>query len=83
MSTRALPFTAAQRAEREAGMPVGVVHDLAVGVHPESAGAWAQQAYFKAGSCVGAPPDAFNAREQDWGLPPWRPDRLAESGYAP
>ena len=32
---------------------------------------------------VGAPPDAFNARGQDWGLPPWRPDRLAESGYAP
>lgn len=32
---------------------------------------------------VGAPPDAFNARGQDWGLPPWRPDRLAASGYAP
>lgn len=32
---------------------------------------------------VGAPPDAFNALGQDWGLPPWRPDRLAESGYAP
>ncbi|MCZ9337747.1 4-alpha-glucanotransferase, partial [Streptomyces sp. TRM76130] len=32
---------------------------------------------------VGAPPDAFNPRGQDWGLPPWRPDRLAESGYAP
>ncbi|MDH6570300.1 4-alpha-glucanotransferase [Streptomyces sp. SAI-117] len=74
---------AAQRAAREAGMPLGVVHDLAVGVHPEGADAWAQQAYFAAGMSVGAPPDAFNARGQDWGLPPWRPDRLAESGYAP
>ncbi|MFE1835884.1 4-alpha-glucanotransferase [Streptomyces sviceus] len=74
---------AAQRTAREAGMPVGVVHDLAVGVHPEGADAWAQQAYFAAGMSVGAPPDAFNARGQDWGLPPWRPDRLAESGYAP
>ncbi|WP_406392695.1 4-alpha-glucanotransferase [Streptomyces sp. NBC_00882] len=74
---------AAQRVAREAGMPVGVVHDLAVGVHPEGADAWAQQAYFAAGMSVGAPPDAFNARGQDWGLPPWRPDRLAESGYAP
>ncbi|NEB01818.1 4-alpha-glucanotransferase [Streptomyces sp. SID13726] len=74
---------AAQRVAREAGMAVGVVHDLAVGVHPEGADAWAQQAYFAAGMSVGAPPDAFNARGQDWGLPPWRPDRLAESGYAP
>ncbi|MFF1301684.1 4-alpha-glucanotransferase, partial [Streptomyces sp. NPDC058307] len=74
---------AAQRTAREAGMPVGVVHDLAVGVHPEGADAWAQQAYFASGMSVGAPPDAFNARGQDWGLPPWRPDRLAESGYAP
>ncbi|WP_030237144.1 4-alpha-glucanotransferase [Streptomyces sp. NRRL S-455] len=76
-------LTAAQRAGREAGMPVGVVHDLAVGVHPGGADAWAQREYFAAGMSVGAPPDAFNARGQDWGLPPWRPDRLAASGYAP
>ncbi|MEU3339959.1 4-alpha-glucanotransferase [Streptomyces sp. NPDC002144] len=76
-------LTAAQRTAREAGMAVGVVHDLAVGVHPEGADAWAQQEYFAAGMSVGAPPDAFNARGQDWGLPPWRPDRLAESGYEP
>ncbi|BFO21575.1 hypothetical protein SHKM778_79630 [Streptomyces sp. KM77-8] len=76
-------LTAAQRAAREAGMPVGIVHDLAVGVHPGGADAWAQREYFAAGMSVGAPPDAFNARGQDWGLPPWRPDRLAASGYAP
>ncbi|WP_416964613.1 4-alpha-glucanotransferase, partial [Streptomyces sp. Agncl-13] len=76
-------LTAAQRAAREAGMPIGVVHDLAVGVHPDGADAWAQQRYFAAGMSVGAPPDAFNSLGQDWGLPPWRPDRLAESGYAP
>ncbi|MFD3932749.1 4-alpha-glucanotransferase [Streptomyces sp. NPDC058614] len=73
----------AQRSARDAGMAVGLVHDLAVGVHPDGADAWAQQEYFAAGMSVGAPPDAFNARGQDWGLPPWRPDRLAESGYAP
>ncbi|WP_406445344.1 4-alpha-glucanotransferase [Streptomyces sp. NBC_01613] len=76
-------LTDAQLTAREAGMPVGIVHDLAVGVHPEGADAWAQQEYFAAGMSVGAPPDAFNARGQDWGLPPWRPDRLAESGYEP
>lgn len=73
----------AQRAAREAGMEIGLVHDLAVGVHPDGADAWAQQDTFAAGMSVGAPPDAFNARGQDWGLPPWRPDALAASGYAP
>ena len=32
---------------------------------------------------VGAPPDAYNQQGQDWSQPPWRPDRLAETGYAP
>ncbi|MCX4908649.1 4-alpha-glucanotransferase [Streptomyces sp. NBC_00878] len=73
----------AQRSARDAGMGVGLVHDLAVGVHPGGADAWAQQEYFAAGMSVGAPPDAFSVRGQDWGLPPWRPDRLAASGYAP
>lgn len=73
----------AQRAARDAGMAVGIVHDLAVGVHPGGADTWAQQDAFAHGMSVGAPPDAFNARGQDWGLPPWRPDALAASGYAP
>ncbi|WP_307840180.1 4-alpha-glucanotransferase [Streptomyces sp. G44] len=73
----------AQRTAREAGMDIGLVHDLAVGVHPGGADAWAQRDHFAPRMSVGAPPDAFNARGQDWGLPPWRPDRLAESGYAP
>ncbi|GGX54642.1 4-alpha-glucanotransferase [Streptomyces fructofermentans] len=76
-------LSAAQRSARDAGMPVGIVHDLAVGVHPGGADAWAQQEHFAAGMTVGAPPDAFSVQGQDWGLPPWRPDRLAESGYAP
>ncbi|OII63732.1 4-alpha-glucanotransferase [Streptomyces sp. CC53] len=76
-------LAAAQRAARGAGMAVGVVHDLAVGVHPDGADAWAQPGAYARGMSVGAPPDAFNARGQDWGLPPWRPDALAASGYAP
>ncbi|MEU9622825.1 4-alpha-glucanotransferase [Streptomyces sp. NPDC048155] len=76
-------LAAAQRAALDAGMAVGIVHDLAVGVHPGGADTWAQQDAFAHGMSVGAPPDAFNARGQDWGLPPWRPDALAASGYAP
>ncbi|MFI6156982.1 4-alpha-glucanotransferase [Kitasatospora sp. NPDC051170] len=73
----------AQRAAADAGMPVGLIHDLAVGVHPDGADAWALQDVLAAGISTGAPPDAFNAHGQDWGLPPWRPDALAASGYAP
>ncbi|MEU0134699.1 4-alpha-glucanotransferase [Streptomyces sp. NPDC006296] len=76
-------LAAAQSAARESGMAVGIVHDLAVGVHPDGADTWAQQDAFARGMSVGAPPDAFNAHGQDWGLPPWRPDALAKSGYAP
>ena len=35
------------------------------------------------GASVGAPPDDFNLKGQDWGLPPMVPDRLRETGYAP
>ncbi|HEY3747984.1 MAG TPA: 4-alpha-glucanotransferase [Pseudonocardiaceae bacterium] len=66
-----------------AGMPVGVVHDLPVGVRPGGADTWALRSAFAADVRVGAPPDAFNQLGQDWNLPPWRPDRLAELGYAP
>ncbi|NUT53194.1 MAG: 4-alpha-glucanotransferase [Saccharothrix sp.] len=74
---------AARRAARDAGMPVGVVHDLPVGVHPGGADTWAVRDAFAADVTVGAPPDAFSRLGQDWGLPPWRPDRLAEQGYEP
>jgi 4-alpha-glucanotransferase len=64
------------------GMAIGVVHDLAVGVDPEGADAWALQDVLASGVTIGAPPDTFNQQGQNWGLPPWRPDRLAATGYA-
>jgi 4-alpha-glucanotransferase len=73
-------LAAVREAARE--MALGVVHDLAVGVDPEGADAWALQDVLATGVSVGAPPDAFSQRGQDWGLPPWRPDRLAATGYA-
>ncbi|MEU8541717.1 4-alpha-glucanotransferase [Streptomyces sp. NPDC048717] len=76
-------LAAAAATARDAGMAVGIVHDLAVGVHADGSDAWAHQHVFAAGMSVGAPPDAFNAGGQDWGLPPWRPDVLAAEGYAP
>jgi 4-alpha-glucanotransferase len=74
---------AAHRRALDAGMSLGVVHDLAVGVHPDGADTWALQDVMASGVTVGAPPDAFNQQGQDWSQPPWRPDRLVEVGYAP
>ena len=67
-------------AARDVG--VRVVHDLAVGCDPEGFDGWAWQDVLALGARVGAPPDAFSQQGQDWGLPPWRPDRLDATGYA-
>ncbi len=76
-------LAAAQHDARTAGMSLGIVHDLAVGVHPLGADAWGLGDALARGVTVGAPPDQFNQLGQDWSQPPWRPDRLAELGYAP
>ncbi|HET7475270.1 MAG TPA: 4-alpha-glucanotransferase [Dermatophilaceae bacterium] len=68
---------------RAAGMPIGLVHDLAVGVHPEGADSWGLADALARYVTVGAPPDPFNQMGQDWSQPPWRPDRLEELAYQP
>jgi 4-alpha-glucanotransferase len=76
-------LAAAHEAARRAGMGIGIIHDLAVGTHPGGADAWSGQDVLVQGISVGAPPDEFNQRGQDWTQPPWHPQRLAEEGYAP
>jgi 4-alpha-glucanotransferase len=76
-------LAATQHAAIEAGMRIGVVHDLAVGVHPDGAESWALSSTLARGVSIGAPPDMYNQLGQDWAMPPWRPDRLAEVGYDP
>lgn len=66
-----------------AGMSLGIMADLAVGVHPTGADAWALQDTLALGVTAGAPPDEFNQLGQDWSQPPWRPDRLDEQEYQP
>jgi 4-alpha-glucanotransferase len=74
---------AAQRAARQAGMSIGVISDLAVGAHPGGADAWARRDALVTGVSVGAPPDEFNQRGQDWTLPPWHPGWLAAEAGRP
>ncbi len=76
-------LTAAQEAARAAGMSIGIIRDLAVGCHPGGADAWTWRDVMVPGVSVGAPPDEFNQRGQDWNQPPWHPQRLAGQDYAP
>ncbi len=76
-------LAATQKAARDAGMAIGVMADLAVGVHPSGADSWSLQDVLARGVSVGAPPDMYNQMGQDWSQPPWRPDALAEAGYRP
>ncbi|BBZ33444.1 4-alpha-glucanotransferase [Mycolicibacterium confluentis] len=76
-------LTATQAAAVQAGMALGVMHDLAVGVHPNGADAWAMQDVLALGVTAGAPPDEFNQLGQNWSQPPWRPDQLDEQEYRP
>jgi 4-alpha-glucanotransferase len=64
-------------------MTLGVMHDLAVGVSTRGADAWSLQSSYAKGVSVGCPPDPFNQQGQDWNQPPWRPDRLVATAYAP
>ncbi len=72
-----------QQAAIDAGMSLGIITDLAVGVSGASADTWMMRDTYAMGVTVGAPPDNYNQLGQDWGQPPWRPDRLADTAYAP
>ncbi len=74
---------AAQAAARAAGMTVGIMHDLAVGVHTQGSDAWSLHDMYAPGITVGAPPDMYNQQGQNWNQPPWLPGALARAGYAP
>lgn len=73
----------AQSRSVTAGMALGTMHDLAVGVHPGGADVWRSRSSYGVGIAVGAPPDPFNQLGQNWSQPPWRPDRLEELAYQP
>lgn len=66
-----------------ASSEIAVVHDLPIGVDENGADAWVWQDVITTEATVGAPPDPYNARGQDWGLPPMVPHRLQASGYEP
>ncbi|HEX3861909.1 MAG TPA: 4-alpha-glucanotransferase [Stellaceae bacterium] len=73
----------AAAAGRAAGLTAGLYRDLAVGVNPNGAEAWAYQDLVVPGAAIGAPPDALSRAGQNWGLAPINPLALRRRGFAP
>jgi 4-alpha-glucanotransferase len=74
---------AAASAAHAAGMAVGLYVDLAVGAGRDSAENWSDPQLRAQQISVGAPPDAFSRRGQNWGIAPWNPRALRARAYAP
>jgi 4-alpha-glucanotransferase len=61
---------------------VALLGDLPFMVDGDSADVWSHQDQFRLDATVGAPPDAFSATGQDWGMPVYRWDVIASGGFA-
>jgi 4-alpha-glucanotransferase len=69
------------QARRDAA-PVEVFGDVPFMISADSPDVWTRQREFRFDATVGVPPDAFSDTGQDWGLPPWRWDVMAENDFA-
>src|SRR5436190_2674865 len=65
------------------GMPIGLYVDLALGADRGGAEVWADREAYALEATCGAPPDEFNPKGQDWGLPPYSPRALRACAYGP
>lgn len=74
---------AAQHRAEAAGMGIGLITDLAVGLDPAGSQAWGRPDDLLAGLAIGAPPDLLNTDGQNWGLTAISPTALAAQGFAP
>ncbi|GAB3550049.1 4-alpha-glucanotransferase [Noviherbaspirillum agri] len=77
----AVGLAGAQRTARDAGMPIGLITDLAVGADNDGSQAWSRQAEIINGLSVGAPPDVINTRGQSWGLGAFSPHAMKAKGF--
>jgi 4-alpha-glucanotransferase len=62
--------------------PVWLLGDFAFMVDGDSADVWANASSFRLDASVGAPPDAFSAEGQQWGMPAYRWDEVAAADFA-
>jgi 4-alpha-glucanotransferase len=66
---------------RQAGMGIGLYHDLALATDRCGSDLWAHRPFFVHGARVGSPPDDFSPSGQDWSFPPPNQQRHFEDGY--
>ncbi len=66
-----------------AGMGIGLIADLAVGMDGAGSQAWSRPRDMLEGLTVGAPPDLLNRDGQGWGLTTFSPTALKASGFEP
>jgi 4-alpha-glucanotransferase len=76
-------LAAAQTQAGAAGMGIGLIADLAVGMDAGGSHAWSQQSDILVGLNVGAPPDLFNPHGQNWGLTTFSPYTLRTAHFGP
>ncbi|TAD73610.1 MAG: 4-alpha-glucanotransferase [Sphingomonadales bacterium] len=76
-------LAAAQTAAKGAGMEIGLIGDLAVGVDPSGSDAWSLRHAMLDGLTIGAPPDPLGPLGQNWSITGFSPQGLRASGYAP
>ena len=74
-------LAAAQQHAKSSGMAIGLYHDLAVATDSFGSDLWAHRPFFVSGCRVGAPPDDFSPKGQDWGFPPPNVHEHRASGY--
>ncbi|MBI2862126.1 MAG: 4-alpha-glucanotransferase [Chloroflexi bacterium] len=55
--------------------------DLPLGAHSDSYDVWREREAFALDVSVGAPPDPFCTKGQNWGFPPLHPEAIREQGY--
>lgn len=73
----------AQLQARGAGMNIGLIADLAVGMDGAGSHAWSRPGDILTGVGIGAPPDLLGPDGQNWGLTTFSPRALRHAGYAP
>lgn len=71
-----------QQCARGAGMPIGLIADMAIGTDPRGSHAWSRQQDMLTGVTVGAPPDLYQSAGQGWGLTAFSPRALRQHAYA-
>lgn len=71
----------AQKSLLAAGMSIGLYHDLALATDRCGSDLWAFGEFYSNGCRVGAPPDDFSPKGQDWSFPPPNARRHRDDGY--